>query len=204
MIRLVEWWVAYSFLSNFLTLHFLIFLPFLSIGVKSASFKQDGNINDFIKPLIKEHKTFPNISEFSLMIWVGISEFWDALLLFKFNISYCVSSIETSLKQKFICTFYRSWTARILGWYLCFRIALIVRFSTLSIDGSNSLYFRIIRFLITFPKKIFRVSAVSSSALTTSPFSIKCIQSLITILSENEGFIVFQKSLLSINFLSFS
>ena len=60
---------------------------------------------------------------------MGISEFWDAFLLFKFSISFCVSSIETFLKQKFICAFFRSWIARILGWFLCFRIALIVRFS---------------------------------------------------------------------------
>ena len=60
------------------------------------------NVNDLIESLIKEHKTFPNISEFFLMILVGISEFWDAFLLFKFNISFCVSSIETSLKQKFM------------------------------------------------------------------------------------------------------
>ena len=41
----------------------------------SASFKQDGNVNDFIESLIKECKTFPNMSGFSLMILIGISEF---------------------------------------------------------------------------------------------------------------------------------
>ena len=107
----------------------------------SASFRQDGNVNDFIESLIKEHKAFPNISEFSLMILVGISEFWDAFLLFKFNTSFCVSSIETSLKQKFIWAFFCSRIARILGWFLYFRIALIVRFLILSIDESYSLYF---------------------------------------------------------------
>ena len=58
----------------------------------------------------------------------------------------------------------------------------------------NSIYWRIIftvfgkiRFFITFPKKLFRVSAVSSLVLTTSPFSVKCVLSLVTILSESEG-----------------
>ena len=53
-----------------------------------ASFRQDGDVNDFIESLVKEHKAFPNISEFSLMILVGVSEFWDAFLLFKFNTSF--------------------------------------------------------------------------------------------------------------------
>ena len=42
----------------------------------------------------------------------------------------------------------------ILWWFLYFRIALIVQFLT----RSYSLYFGIIRFLITFPKKLYRVS----------------------------------------------
>ena len=60
--------------------------------------------------------------------------------------------METSSKQKCICAFFCSRIARILGWFLYFRIVLIVRFSTLSINGSYSLFFGIIRFLISFPK----------------------------------------------------
>ena len=138
------------------------------------------------------------------MISVGILKFWDVFLLFKFDISFCISSIETSLKQKFIWAFFYSWISRILGWFLYFRIALIMRFSTLSIDGSYSLYFVIIRFLITFPKKLLKVSAVSNSVLTTSLFSVKYILSLVTILSENEGFIVFQRVHYPLNFFRLS
>ena len=40
-------------------------------------------------------------------------------------------------------------------------------------------YFGIIRFLITFPKKSFRISGISNSVLTTSPFWVKFVLSLV-------------------------
>ena len=46
-------------------------------------------------------------------------------------------------------------------------------------------------------KNLFRTSAVSNSILTNSPYSDKFILSLVMILSENDGFMVFQKSFLS-------
>ena len=58
-------------------------------------------------------------------------------------------------------------------------------------------YFEISRLLTILEKNLFRTSAVSNSVLTNSPFSDKFILSLVMILSENDGFIVFQKSLLS-------
>ena len=80
--------------------------------------------------------------------------------------------------KKTICAFFRSRIVRILVWFLYSRIALIVQLWTLSIDESYSVYFGIIRFLITFLKKIIRVSAVSNSVSQTLPFSVKCILSL--------------------------
>ena len=77
-----------------------------------------------------------------------------------------------------ICAFFSSRIVRILVWFLYFRIALIVQLSSLSIDESYSMYFGIIRFLITFLKKIIRVSAVSNSFSQTLPFTVKCILSL--------------------------
>ena len=45
-------------------------------------------------------------------------------------------------------------------------------------------------------KNLFRTSAVPNSILTDSPFSGKFILCLVVTLSGNDGFIVFQKSLL--------
>ena len=58
-------------------------------------------------------------------------------------------------------------------------------------------FFEILRLLTILEKNLFRTSAVSNSVLTDSLFSDKIILSLIMILSENDGFIVFQKGLLS-------
>ena len=58
-------------------------------------------------------------------------------------------------------------------------------------------YFEISRLLTILEKNLFRTSPVSSSVLTDSPFSDKFIPSLVVTLSDNDGFIVFQKSLLS-------
>ena len=43
-------------------------------GVTSAYFKHDGKIEDFMNLLILSQMKFENISEFSLIILVGISE----------------------------------------------------------------------------------------------------------------------------------
>ena len=50
-------------------------------------------------------------------------------------------------------------------------------------------------------KKVFKTLVVSCSVGTTSPFSIWVILSVDTVLSERNGFIVFQKVLLSVTFL---
>ena len=58
-------------------------------------------------------------------------------------------------------------------------------------------YFEISRLLTILEKNSFRTFSVSNSVLIFSPFSDKFILFLVMILSENDGFIVFQKSLLS-------
>ena len=63
-------------------------------------------------------------------------------------------------------------------------------------EGSYLEYFEISRLLTILEKNLFRTSAVSNSVLINSPFSDKFILSLVMILSENDGFVVFQKSLL--------
>ena len=57
-----------------------------------------------------------------------------------------------------------------------------------------------LRFFTILPKKFSKVSPVSFSVLTVSPFSLKLILSLAMNFSGSEGFTVFQKSLLSETF----
>ena len=54
-------------------------------------------------------------------------------------------------------------------------------------------YFEISSLLTILEKNLFRNSAVSNSVLTNSTFSDKFILSLVMILSEKDGFVVFQK-----------
>ena len=58
-------------------------------------------------------------------------------------------------------------------------------------------YFEISRLLKILDNDLFRTSAVSNSVLIDSPFSDKFIISLVITVSDNDGFSVFQKSLLS-------
>ena len=53
-----------------LNFSFISFLPFWWFGVISATFKNDGNVNNFFEPFILEHKYSANIPAFSFMILV--------------------------------------------------------------------------------------------------------------------------------------
>ena len=79
---------------------FKLLLHFLCNGVTSACFKHDGKIEDFMELLILSQMKFENISEFSLIILVGISEYCDALFSFNSLISISISLKLTSLKLK--------------------------------------------------------------------------------------------------------
>ena len=54
---------------------FKLLLHFLCNGVTSAGSKHDGKIEYFMELLILSQMKFENISEFSLIILVGISEY---------------------------------------------------------------------------------------------------------------------------------
>ena len=54
-------------------------------------------------------------------------------------------------------------------------------------------YFEISRLLTILEKNLFRTFSVSNSVLTDSPFADKFIISLAMTLSDNDGFVVFQK-----------
>ena len=94
-------------------------------------------------------------------------------------------------------TFDLFWIAIMLGWFLYFKIALRFWSSILSMKDSYLEYLEISRLLTISEKNLFRTSAVFNSVLTNSPFSDKFILSIVMTLSENDGFIFFQKSLLS-------
>ena len=89
-----------------------------------------------------------------------------------------------------------------LGCFLYLRIAFKVGSLTFSIIGSKSEYWKMLRFFTILPKKLLKTSAVHFSVFTVSPFSIKLIVSVTLNFSYNEGFTVFQKSLLSETFVS--
>ena len=55
-------------------------MQFLYNGVTSACFKHDGKIQDFMELMILSQMKFKNISEFSLIILVGMSEYWDVFV----------------------------------------------------------------------------------------------------------------------------
>ena len=83
-----------------------------------------------------------------------------------------------------------------LGWFLYLKIALRVWFSIMSMKDSFLKYSEISSSLTILEKDLFRTSPVYNSDLIDSPFSDKFIFSCHD-LSDNDGFILFQKSLLS-------
>ena len=61
----------------------------------------------------------------------------------------------------------------ILGWFLCFKIALKTRSLTFSIFVLRCLYSGIFKFFTVFEKKLLNTSAVSDSLLRSYPFSLR-------------------------------
>ena len=94
-----------------------------------------------------------NISEFSLIILVGISEYWDALFSFNSLISVSISLKLISLKLKTPFLLHLVLIARMLGWILYLRTAFKVASLTFSIIGSKSEYWEMLRFFTILPKR---------------------------------------------------
>ena len=63
-------------------------LPYLCKRVTSAIFKQDGNDDDLKELLMFVHKNLAKMSEFSLIILMGMFESWEALLLSNLSMSF--------------------------------------------------------------------------------------------------------------------
>ena len=88
-----------------------------------------------------------------LIILVGISEYWDALVSFNSLISVSISLSLTSLKLKAPFLLDLVLIARMLGCFLYLRIAFKVESLTFSLIGSKSKCWEMLTFLTILPKK---------------------------------------------------
>ena len=120
---------------------------------------------------------FENISEFFLIILVGITEYCDALFSLNSLISVSISLKLTSLKLKAPFLLHLVLIARMLGCFSYLRIALKVGSLTFSIIGSKSEYWEMLRFFTILPNKLLKTSAVSFSVFTISSCSLNLILS---------------------------
>ena len=110
------------------------------------------------------------------------------------------------MKMKAACLIYFCilLSVSMLGWFLYFKITIIIRLETFSNrELLWGLYPGILRFFTMFEKKEFSDSAILLSSEIISSFSTNKICSFETILSDRKGFTVFQKVLLSLTSFSF-
>lgn len=96
--------------------------------------------------LILPQMKFENISQLSLIILVGISEYWDVLFSFNRLISVSICLKMTSLKLKTPFILHLVLIAKILGWFLYLRTAFKVGYLTFSSIGSKSEYWKMLKF----------------------------------------------------------
>ena len=128
--------------------------------------------------LILSQMKLENISEFSLIILVDISEYWDALFSFNSLVSVSVSLKLTSLKLKAPFLLPLVLIARMPWCFSYLRIAFKVGSLTFSILGSKSEYWEMTRFFIIVPKNFLKTSVVYFWVFTILPFPLKLILSL--------------------------
>ena len=108
---------------------------------------------DFLELLILLQMKFENISEFSLINLVGISEYRDALFSFNSLISDSISLKLTTLKPKIPFILHLVLSVKMLGCCLFLGIAFEVGTLTFSIIGSKSEYWEMLRFFTILPKR---------------------------------------------------
>ena len=73
------------------------------------------------------HKKSLNIILLPLIIFIGMSEFWEALLAFNFELSFVISLLLTSKKEREkLYSLYLSLIVTMLGWNLYFKTAFRV------------------------------------------------------------------------------
>ena len=86
------------------------------------------------------------MSKFSLIILMGMSEYWEAFFLSNSSMSFFISSILTSEKRD-VSFSELPCSARMLGWSIYLKIVLRVRSAMFSVIKSNPLHLEIFRFL---------------------------------------------------------
>ena len=114
-----------------------VFLTFLCKGVTSAIFKQGRNEDDLKELLMFAHKKSVNMSKFSLIILIGISEFSKAWFLPNLSMSFFMFLMLTSEKGN-VSFSQLLWITSMLGWSLYLKIAL--RVICIMFSGSESKY----------------------------------------------------------------
>ena len=82
------------------------------------------------------HKKLANMSKFSLMILMGISECWEDLFLSYSSMSFFISSILTSEKRN-VSFSQLPCSATMLEWSLYLKIALRVRSAMFSVQNQT-------------------------------------------------------------------
>ena len=92
------------------------------------------------------HEKLANVSKFSLIILMGMSECWEALFLSNSSMFFFVCSILTSEKRNVYFS-QLPCSESMLGWSLYLKIALRVRSTMFSVIKSNSLHLKTFRFL---------------------------------------------------------
>ena len=105
-----------------------------------------------------------------------MSDFWEALFLNSFRISFSIFSLFTSWKENFTF-FYFSFIAIILGWFLYFKIAQKIGPLIFPVFELRFWYSVIFKFFTIFEKNLFNTTDVSDSLFIGSPFSLRWILS---------------------------
>ena len=139
------------------------------------------------------------ISAFSLTIFIEISIFCEAFLLYNLLSSFTTSSCEMKLKLKVELPrfFIRLVTAVILGWFLFFLRAISTSLKLFSVKVALSFSVSIPKFLTVLTKCSLNIFEILMSLSIVSSFSINLIVVLALTLFEERGLTFCQNFLLS-------
>ena len=144
--------------------------------------------------LILVHRKSANASTFSVITFVHILEIWEAFLVSESKIYF---SVYSYFCKKIFLLLYLAWMVRTFGLFLYFTKVFKVKSSIFCAIGSKFEYWGILTFFTIFEKNLLNTSAVFSSVLVHSPFSVQFILSPLINLSENKGFTTSQNCLFS-------
>ena len=172
---------------------------FLWIGVTSAYFMPVGKV-EYDNELLKLwYRKWDMISTFSLTIFIGISVFCEAFLVFNLLSSFTTSSCEMKLKLKVMLLrfFIRLVIAFTLGWFLYLFRAISTSLKLFSVKVALSFSVSIPKFLTVLTKYSLNTFAILISLSMVSTFSINLIVVLALTLIEKRGLTFCQNFLLS-------